>query len=473
MEEKQSLRGTVVGLSPDGSGVVKDEGRVVFLPLAVPGQVVEYRLTHRKKNAFFGEVTDILQHSPAEVPPFDPEFPRHGGAPWQHIAYAEQLKWKEQFVKDAFLRIGHFEDAPIEAITKSPVTERYRNKMEFSFGYGSVRVRTAPDGSKTFYDEDPGLGLHKRGNWKEIVRISDTLLAGTKMLGVRALVEAFALESGWPVWNPLPQKGGWRELIVRESVRTGECLVEITYGRDEPAELFLPLAERLKSEIPGLVGVLVTYAAGDSVVPPETPKTVIWGRDHYFEAFCGLTFKISAGAFFQVNTAAAESLAATVADFADLHNQEHLLDLFCGTGTLGLAIAHNAASLTGIELSAAAVADARENAQRNGITHAEFFCGPAEILLKETVARKHFHTVIVDPPRAGLPKKAREILTEIPADRMVMVSCNPATLARDLLEICPHGWQLTKVRPHDLFPHTPHVETVAVLERKPGQIGNN
>lgn len=460
-----TFTGTVSALSPDGNGIVKNDGRVVFIPLAIPGQVIEFRIAHQKKQAFFGEIITVIQASPQQIPATDPEFPLHGGAPWQTIDYGEQLRWKEQFVHDAFLRIGKIENAPIENIIPSPQTERYRNKMEFSFGYSSIRVKTDDDGNKTFFDENPGLGLHKRGNWREIVRVTDTILASKKMLVARGIVEKFALDSCLPVWNPLPQKGFWRELIVRESVRTRECLLELTIGGKQPASFFESLADRLKQAIPELVGLLVTFHERDSVVPVDAKKTVIFGRDHYFEEFCGLTFKVSAGAFFQVNTLAAEKLTKTIVEFAGLSGSEALLDLFCGTGTQGLALAKQAGSLTGIEIVEAAVRDARENAIANGIKNAEFHCGPAEILMPELIAKRHFHTVIVDPPRAGLPKKARQLLAELPAERIIMVSCNPATLARDLAEMIPAGWQLEKVRPHDLFPHTPHVETVVMLKR--------
>ncbi len=464
-DTQSSLIGKVVALSPDGSGVVKTDGKVVFVPLTIVGDEIEFRICGKKKKAFFGEVVEIKSPSPHRVDPPDPEFPQHGGAPWQIIDYSEQLKWKEQFVRDGFERIGKIANPPVEPIVPSPITTRYRNKMEFSFGYEAVRVQTAEDGSKTFFDENPGLGLHRRGNWKEIVRISDTILAPPEMLHAKEIIEDFALKSRLPVWNPLPSKGFWREAMVRQSHATGEMFIRLTVGMQTDAEFFLPLFEQLQSNLPHLVGFVVMPFAGVSVAPPNTPSELISGKPEYTERFCGLDFAVAADAFFQVNTPAAETLINTIGEFAELSGNEDVLDLFCGTGAIGLALAKQSQSVTGVDIVESAIEAATANAERNGIANATFHCGPAENLLPQISESQHFHTAIVDPPRAGLPKKSRQTLAELPADKLVMVSCNPATLARDVLELLPLGWRLRRIRPHDLFPHTPHTETVALLTR--------
>ncbi len=463
--ENPHLRGTVQALSSDGSGVVKTDDKVVFVSLTVPGDDILFRIKSRKKKAFFGELVEVVSPSAERVSAPDPEFPHHGGAPWQMITYPEQLKWKEQFVRDGFERIAKIPIPLLDAIVASPITERYRNKMEFSFGYEKVGVTTLPDGSKQFCDESPGLGLHRRGNWREIVRITDTLIAPHEMILVKDIIEAFALASKLPVWNPFPNKGFWREAMVRRSQASGEILVRLTVGMQTDADFFLPLAEQLRAQVPGFVGLLVMTFVGVSVAPPNTPSVVIAGKDSYRERFCGLDFEVASDAFFQVNTPAAEQLIATIAEFAQLSGHENLLDLFCGTGAIGLALADKAKSVSGIELVASAVEAAKHNAKQNGIANARFFAGAAEDLLADLAKQTHFDAAIVDPPRAGLPKKARTVLANLPADKLVMVSCNPATLARDIAELQPFGWQLQRVRAHDLFPHTPHVETVALLTR--------
>ncbi len=464
--EKTNLAGTVMALSPDGSGVVRaDDGKVVFVPLTVAEDEIEFRITSRKKKAFFGEVISITSPSPHRTPAPDPEFPAHGGAPWQMIAYPEQLKWKEQFVRDGFERIAKIPVPFLEPIVASPITERYRNKMEFSFGHEKVGMTILPDGSKQFCDESPGLGLHRRGNWREIVRITDTILAPREMIEVNKIIENFALASKLPVWNPFPNKGFWREAMVRFSHSTGELLIRLTVGMQTDADFFIPLAKILQEKITGFVGLVVTTYNGVSVAPPNTPSVVIAGKNSYHEHFCGLNFEVASDAFFQVNTPAAESLVASIAEFAELSGTEHVLDLFCGTGAIGLALAKKCQSVTGIELVESAVEIARTNAAQNNIHNAEFFAGAAEEILGKIAQQKHFDTAIIDPPRAGLPKKARQILAELAADKLVMVSCNPATLARDIADLQPFGWKLVRVRAHDLFPHTPHVETVALLTR--------
>ncbi len=463
----------VLSLSPTGDGVVKIDGKVLFLPLSVIGQVVRGRVIRRKKKVFFGEILEIVKKSSDEVSALDPEFPLHGGAPWQCISYKSQLKWKQQFVIDAFERIGGIANPPVEDIVPSPTTERYRNKMEFSFGFSRMRTETAEDGTKTHFDEDPGLGLHKRGNWREIVRISDTCLTTKEVIEIKNMVEEFALTSKESVWNPIQSVGFWRHLTIRQSTRTREILLNIQVAKKMPDEFWKPLIGLLQKKFsdhtkqkPHIVGITVTVFSGVSVAPPNTPISMLFGRDYFFEEFCNLQFKISTNAFFQVNTSSAEKLVDTISEFAQLNGDENVLDLFCGTGTLGLAVAGQSKSVTGIEIVESAVRDARENASRNNVENEQFLAGPVEVLLPELLAKKSFDAVIVDPPRAGLPKKARKILANIPVRKMVLVSCNPATLARDLLEIAPFGWELKKARPHDLFPHTPHVETVAVLERR-------
>jgi len=467
MKKEDTLTAEVLGLSPTGDGICKCDNKVIFVPLAIPGQIIRGKITKRKRKVFFGEIQHIDQKSPHEVSPFDPEFPHHGGAPWQCIAYSEQLKWKQKFVQDAFERIGKIPFPSIDPIVPSPDLTRYRNKMEFSFGYSRMRTETNESGLKTHFDEDPGLGLHKRGNWREIVRVTDTCLTSERMMSLKKTLETFALASSEPVWNPIRKEGFWRHVTIRESQRTGEILIEIQVAQEKPSSFWEKLLHFLHTEggMDGVVGIVITSYSGVSVAGPDAPFQVISGRGHYFETFCGLTFSISHNAFFQVNTPSAELLIDTLSEFAGLTGDEDVLDLFCGTGTLGLSLARKAQSITGIEVVSSAVADAKENAKRNDISNTSFFAGSVESVLHDTLEKATFDAVIVDPPRAGLPKKARKTLASISAKKLLFVSCNPATLGRDLSEILPFGWEIERIRPHDLFPHTPHVETVAVLNQ--------
>jgi 23S rRNA (uracil1939-C5)-methyltransferase len=483
-----TFQAEVMGLSPTGDGVVKTDSKVIFVPLAIPGQKIVGKIIRRKKRVFFGETEEVIKKSPHEENPKDPEFPHHGGAPWQCIEYKEQLKWKEQFVRDAFERIAGIQDPPVEEIVESPITERYRNKMEFSFGHSQMRTETDEQGNKTHFDEQPGLGLHRRGNWREIVRITDTCLASKEMMNIKDTIEHFAMETGKPVWNPIRNTGFWRHVTVRESHRTGEMLINIQVAEEMDDDFWEPLRKRFSQESTSpdhpftkewsspcfskrglggdfsqIIGITITVYGGNSVAPFDAPTKTIFGRDHFFERFCGLVFKISHNAFFQVNTESAEKLTETIAEYAGLHGSEHVLDLFCGTGSLGLSVAKHCQSVTGIEVIASAIRDAQENAKRNEVQNTEFIAGPVENVLPEVLQRKHFDAVIVDPPRAGLTKKARKLIGNLPVKKIILVSCNPATLARDLLQFEEMSWKLKRARAHDLFPHTPHVETVAEI----------
>lgn len=250
--------GTILGLSPDGSGVLKQEEKVIFLPLGIPGQTVRFRLTHRKKQAFFGEIEEVLKESPHAVLPPDTEFPIAGGAPWQHISYDEQLRWKQQFVQDALDRIAR-QTIAVDSIIASPKTFRYRNKMEFSFGYSRMRKEILPDGSIRHYDEDPGLGLHKRGNWREIIRCTDTCLAPKKFSEIVQIVEEFALSSKLPVWNPIIHKGFWRHLIIRQSERTKNILVRIVVSEEKEKDFWSPLWKLFEKRSPKFVALLLFF----------------------------------------------------------------------------------------------------------------------------------------------------------------------------------------------------------------------
>jgi len=453
----------VFGLSPTGDAVVKIDTKVIFVPGAVPEQRIRGRISQQKKKVFFGEILEVLEKSPHERLPLDAHFGDFGGASWQIIDEKEQEKWKFRFVADAFLRIGKLDIPEIEPILGSPDKTEYRNKMEFSFGYERMRTTTDEDGTKTHHDESPGLGFHRRGNWREITRVTESCLAKPLFFGIAGLVENFALASGLPVWNPLARKGFWRNLVVRYSPNTGEILVEIFVFEEKSAEFWSVLMADLRNAFPHIVGIMATVHNGLSVADRDAPTTVLWGRDFYRETLAECNFCVSHAAFFQVNVGAAENLVATISDFLKIREDETLLDLFCGSGTLGIAVGKKAKKLVGIELNTKAVADARKNSAENQMKNVEFLAGDAAKILA-TIPRD-FDAAIVDPPRAGLDKKAQSLIANLPAKRIVMVSCNPATLARDLAEITPGKWKIARIRPVDLFPQTPHVEAVVLLER--------
>ncbi len=454
---------TVCGLSPTGDAVVKREEKVIFVPFGVPGQKIRGRIVRQKKRIFFGEILEVLEKSPHERSPLDPHFLDFGGAPWQIINEQEQEKWKFQFVADAFQRIGKFENCIIDPLVKSPISTGYRNKMEFSFGYEKMETITAEDGTKTHHDTNPGLGFHRRGNWREISKITQSCLAKPLFFEIARRIEAFALCSGLPVWNPLARKGFWRNVVVRNSFYTGEILVEIFIFEKKSSEFWEELVTSLRADFPEISGILQTVHDGLSVADKNAFSEILFGRDFYHEQLGNCHFCVSHAAFFQVNVSAAENLVSTIADFLDLQADETLLDLFCGSGTLGIAVGKNAKKVVGIEMNEKAIADAQKNAKENAMKNAEFYSGDAGKVLSGL--SRNFTAAIVDPPRAGLGKRAQKLIAELPAKKIAMVSCNPATLARDLSEIIPGKWQIIRICPIDLFPQTPHVETVVLLER--------
>ena len=541
----------ITQLEPHGCGVclVKNKNtgtsdvpvlQVVFVPLGIPGQTIVGQVNRKKKRSFWAEIIEIKKQSAHFVEPKEASFPQTGGALWQHISYDEQLKWKQQFVHDALTRLGGFVNPPILPIVPSPITERYRNKMEYSFGCEIRTVKTHEDGSKTFTDKNPGLGLHRRGNWREIVRIDDSILAPRVSTQILQVIEDFVLNSPLAplnkggeadVWNPLPSKGFWREVVIRTSQK-GEVLIhlkvnsvgmkelknEVGTGHDPVAstgqalsvrKILQPLVQILTEKFLQIISIGVTDYQGQ-VSNQDDGYDLLYGQPYLHENFAALRFQVSALAFFQVNTLAAEKLIEVIEALGDFQKDQILLDLYCGTGTLGLALSSKVGSVYGIEIIADAIRDAEQNAKRNDIQNCHFFAGSVEdslpevlreitnqsmtndecgqnegvkelknesVKLEEVGANPCIRSnrkseienrklvALVDPPRAGLTKQARKFLRDLPCQKMIMVSCNQTTLARDLQYLGEYGWQLKQVQPVDLFPHTPHVEAVAVVER--------
>lgn len=425
----------ITSLAYGGRGVARNDGFVVFVSGALPGDRVRARVTKSKRGYAEAVTEELVEPSGDRIA----DRCDHGGqpcpgAPWQGLAYDRQLVHKHEQVGDALTRLGHldgFELAPIE-----PAVEqwRYRNKLEYSFGDR---------------DGELVLGFHARGRWDEIVDANDCLLASERNNAVRNEIRAWAREQGLPAFDRRSGEGVLRNLVAREGRRTGQIQTRLVTSVAEIPKPPVDLHTMVEDEAGGTDG-----------------PTGALGEEYLTEELCGMTFRLSHRAFFQTNTEMAERLYAIAAEMAGLTGTERVYDLFCGIGTLTLSLASSAAQIWGVEIVEDAITDAKANARANDVGNAEFYAGDVRTSVRPLLERAGKpDVVVVDPPRAGLSKKIVRRLIECEAARIVYVSCNPTTLAPNAAQLVEAGYRLTRVKPVDMFPQTPHIECVALFER--------
>jgi 23S rRNA (uracil1939-C5)-methyltransferase len=445
--EELDLR--IDSLAYGGSGVARLDGFVVFVKRAIPGDAVRARVTKVKGNHAEAVALDLLEAGPFRVEAPCAHAGACGGCRFQDLAYERQVQEKQAQVRDSLERLGRLAGFELEPIV--PAVERfgYRNKLEYSF-------TQTPAGA--------GLGFHRAGRWDEVLEIERCWLTTDVGNGIRERVSDWAREHSLPAYDQRTAEGYLRHLVVREGRNTGQALaVLVTAPGDLPGPDGLV---RTLREIPAVRAV--HHAINDR--PAEVtnlPTRVLWGAAWIEEEILGRRFRVRPNAFLQTNTAMCERLYEVVAEYAALTGEETVFDLYCGIGTIGLTLAGEALTVWGIELSEESVACAIENAELNEQPNAAFFAGDVGEGLEELRRRAGApDVVVVDPPRAGLPNRALRRIGELAAPRLVYVSCNPTTLAGNAAVLTGElGYRLERARPVDMFPHTPHVETVALFTR--------
>jgi 23S rRNA (uracil1939-C5)-methyltransferase len=432
---------TVDAFAFGGAGIARVEGYVVFVRGAVPGDRVRARVTRSKRDYAEAILTEVLDPSPDRIAAAAP----HPGAPWGVLPYERQLEEKERQVRDALARYGGFDDVEIAPIVPSADMWRYRNKLEYSFGENE--------------DGELVLGFHKPGRWNEIEDVTEDVLASEEIDAVRNEVRAWAREEGLSAWDRGSGDGFLRNLVVREGRRSGQLQARlVTSEGDFRAEA---LASGLTAD-----SILWTQTGGVAETTRDGKTVLLRGEEWIEETLCDLRFRISHEAFFQTNTEMAERLYGAAADAAGLTGAERVFDLFCGIGTIGLTMARSAREVWGIEIVEPAIADAQRNAELNGIGNTHFVAGDVRTQMRPLVERAgRPDVVLVDPPRAGLSQKIVRRVLETEATRIVYISCNPTTLAPNARQMAEAGYELKSVKPVDMFPQTPHIEAVALLER--------
>ena len=471
-----SITVTIEKLTFGGSGLAHIDGMPVFVPDTIPGQQVEIELVKKKDNFAEGKVVKVVRKARDEIPARCGHFHDCGGCIWQNLPYDKQISYKEDIVRETLGHLTPVDDAVrkqlpgrVLNIVPSPQIYHYRNKLEMSFGYQSMRTEEKA-GRRLYFDEGPTIGFHQPGQWSTVLPISECHLYDEQLPVLLADVRRFMEQTRIPVFNPKTQRGMLRTLILRRGIHTGEQMIcFLLHARKKELEPLFQQFLRGFSGRPGLASLLMIEHMGlhDR---PEFPKVhCLVGKPTVTERLFDLTFEISPFSFFQTNTLGAEKLCMAIAEAASLTQRDTLLDAYCGMGTIGQYLARFCQKVVGIESHPSAIDDALKSAGRNRIGNISFYKGRTEQILNDQL--KHggkyaFDVIVVDPPRAGLHPQAREAVIAHAPDRIVYVSCNTATFARDLGDFLKGGYELRTVQPVDLFPHTAHIETVALLQKK-------
>ena len=445
----EELELKIDSLAYGGNGVARLNGFVVFVRRGLPGDTVRARVTKVQRRHAEALATEVLEPSPLRVEAPCNHYPACGGCRFQDLAYEAQAEAKAEQVADALRRIGGISEPPLEPILPAEEIFHYRNKLEYSF---------------TQLEDRPTLGFHKAGRWDEVLEIERCWLTTDLGNAIRNAVREWARGDKLVAYDQAEHTGYLRHLVVREGMNTGQVLVQLVTGPGEKFDTggFVDAVRRFP-EVRS-----VHWSVNDSAAEvTNLPTQLLWGEEAIEEELCGLRFRVRPNAFLQTNSRMAERIYGVVREFAALTGDETVYDLYCGIGTIGLVLARDALTVWGIDISEESIACALENADLNGIGNAAYFAGNVGQALEELRDRSGgADVVVVDPPRAGLAGKALKRLGEIEAPRIVYVSCNPTTLAGDLKRLREeYGYELRRAKPVDMFPHTPHVETVSLLER--------
>jgi 23S rRNA (uracil1939-C5)-methyltransferase len=449
---REPVRLQIDDLALDGKAVAHLEGKVVFLDAGLPGETVLAEITRSKPKYDQGRVLEIVERSPARITPPCDHFDSCGGCTWQDLDYAEQLRFKKQQVMECLARIGGLQDPLVQDVLPAPDIFGYRNKMEFSF-------HLVPE------ENSFRLGLHRRGRFDDIFDVHTCHLQSETANRVVRAVREFVAREQVPVYDIKQHRGYLRFLVIRQTFFTKQLMINLVtnLGDFPQAQEFVAVLLNAVPEITTIVHGQNDKKANVAIAEVEN---ILHGPGFMEEEIMGRRFRIRANSFFQTNSAQAERLYRTAFDLLPPDPNRRLLDLYCGTGTIGLLLASQAAEVVGVELVADAVAMACENARINGIGNISFYEGHVrDFLAGLDAGTAPFDTVVIDPPRAGLHPKALKRLLALGAGEILYISCNPATFARDARELSGAGYRMSPVHPVDMFPHTRHIELVALFVR--------
>ena len=452
----------IVDIAEEGKGVAKHDNLVLFIERAVPGDVLDVELVRKKKNFAEGKISAVKKGSEYRIDPFCSHFGVCGGCKWQHMTYDSQLKFKEQYVGNALSRIGKVDVSGMEPILGSVQTEYYRNKLEYTFS--NKRWLTSLDEVEPT-DSMDALGFHVPGRFDKILTIDHCYLQQDPSNELRNSIFEFAKENFISFYDLREHEGSLRNLIIRTS-STGELMVIVVFAYPEEGQVEM-LMSFIQAKFPEITSLLyiINQKRNDTIFDQDIH--VYAGRDFIYEEMEGLKFKVGPKSFYQTNSRQAYELYKITREFADLKGDELVYDLYTGAGTIANFVARSAKEVIGVEYVPSAIEDAKINSATNGIDNTKFYAGDMKDVLTSDFINKHGKpdVVITDPPRAGMHPDVVERILEMESEKVVYVSCNAATQARDL-ESLTSKYEVVRIKPVDMFPHTQHVENVVLLKLK-------
>ncbi len=449
MDKNEIINLSITSLSSDGSGVGRHVGMAVFVPYTAPGDEVRIKIVKVRKNCAFGRAEKILTPSPDRIAPDCPAFGKCGGCVYRHLSYGAELRTKEQMVADAMRRIGKIDLAP-EPILGAAQPDGYRNKAQYPVSQS--------DGNLL-------IGFYAPRSHR-VIDCRTCRLQPREFETALAVFDSYIRTYNISCYDEQTGRGLLRHIYLRRAEATGEVMAcAVINGQSLPHSP--ALVELLRQAVPGLKSVCLNINRERTNVILGNACKTLWGDGYITDVLCGNRIRISPLSFYQVNRTQAERLYGKVLDYLSPHGTETVLDLYCGAGTIGLSLARHVRQVIGAEIVEQAVSDARVNAQINGITNARFFCadaGEAASRLEREGIRPD--AIIVDPPRKGCSEELLRVITSMSPDKLIYVSCDPATLARDCARLAADGWRVNAYTPVDLFPRTAHCETVCLMMRE-------
>lgn len=460
-QDKRSISDVhIIDIAEEGKGVAKHEDLVLFIEQAVPGDIADVELFRKKKNFAEGRLVALKEPSKHRVEPFCPHFGVCGGCKWQHMDYSAQLLFKQQYVANALQRLGKVDVSAMEPILASAETAYYRNKLEFTFS--NKRWLTSVD-EEVQPDDLHALGFHVPGRFDKILDIDHCFLQQDPSNSIRNAVRSFAVAQGISFYDLRAHEGALRNLIIRTS-STGEVMVIVVFAYPEEGQVEA-LMNYVNEQFPTLTSLLyiINQKRNDTIFDQDIHT--FSGRDFIYEEMEGLKFKVGPKSFYQTNSTQAYELYKITREFAGLKGDERVYDLYTGAGTIANFVARDAKEVVGVEYVPSAIEDAKINSQINGIGNTKFYAGDMKDVLTADFVREHGRpdVVITDPPRAGMHADVVKRILEMEAEKVVYVSCNAATQARDLA-LLQEKYKVVRIKPVDMFPHTQHVENVVLLE---------
>ena len=452
----------------EGKSLAKVEGKVIFIEKVVPGDVVDVRLLKNKKDWAEGVPLQFHSYSADRVEPFCSHFGVCGGCQWQMLPYEKQLQYKHRQVEETLKRIGKVSLPPFQSILGAEETRYYRNKIEYTFGNKRYLLKEELL-DESISGEQNVAGFHVKGLFDKVVDIDTCYLQAEPTNEIRLAVKEFAIANEWNFYDIRNHVGFLRTMQIRLCT-TGELMVNIMVGEKDEQKIKM-LMEYVNQKFPSITTLLYTVNTkwNDSLYDLEP---VVWqGKGYAIEKLENFQFKIGPKSFFQTNSKQAERLYKVTRDFAELTGNEIVYDLYCGTGSIGIFVSEKAKKIIGVEMIAAAIEDAKENAALNNLSATEFFAGDVIDICDDDFFAAHGKpdVIITDPPRAGMHEKLVRKILDMAAPIVVYVSCNPATQARDL-NLLDEKYEVTKVQPVDMFPHTHHIENVVQLKLRTNAI---